>query len=34
VLISIQAVMNLIIDWKKEKQVHDLGVEVKEEHVD
>jgi TRAP-type C4-dicarboxylate transport system permease small subunit len=34
VLIAIQAVTNLVIDWKKEKQVHDLVVEVKEEHVD
>lgn len=34
VLIAIQSVMNLVIDWKKEKQVHDLVVEVKEEHVD
>jgi TRAP-type C4-dicarboxylate transport system permease small subunit len=33
-LIAIQAVTNLVIDWKKEKQVHDLVVEVKEEHVD
>jgi TRAP-type C4-dicarboxylate transport system permease small subunit len=34
VLIAIQAVTNLVIDWKKEKQVHDHVVEVKEEHVD
>ena len=34
VLIAIQTVMNLVIDWNKEKQVHDLVEEVKEEHVD
>jgi TRAP-type C4-dicarboxylate transport system permease small subunit len=33
-LIAIQAVMNLIVDWKKEKHVHDLVEEVLEEHVD
>jgi hypothetical protein len=34
VLIAIQTVMNLVIDWNKEKQVHDLVEEVKEELVD
>ncbi len=33
-LIAIQAVMNLIVDWKKEKHVHDLAEEVLEEHID
>ncbi|GAB4393185.1 MAG: hypothetical protein Tsb0032_11610 [Kiloniellaceae bacterium] len=33
-LIAIQAVMNLITDWKKEKQVHDMAEEVLEEHID
>jgi TRAP-type C4-dicarboxylate transport system permease small subunit len=33
-LIAIQAVTNLIVDWKKEKHVHDLVEEVLEEHVD
>jgi TRAP-type C4-dicarboxylate transport system permease small subunit len=33
-LIAIQSVMNLISDWNKEKQVHDLTEEVLEEHVD
>jgi TRAP-type C4-dicarboxylate transport system permease small subunit len=33
-LIAIQAVTNLIIDWGKEKQIHDLVEEVKEELVD
>jgi hypothetical protein len=27
-------VMNLVTDWNKEKQVHDLVEEVKEELVD
>ena len=34
VLIAVQAVVNLIVDWKKEKQVHDLVEEVKEELID
>jgi hypothetical protein len=34
VLIAIQTVVNLVIDWNKEKQVHDLVEEVKEELVD
>ena len=34
VLIAVQAVVNLIVDWKKEKQVHDLVEEVAEEFVD
>jgi TRAP-type C4-dicarboxylate transport system permease small subunit len=34
VLIAIQSLVNLVIDWNKEKQVHDLAEEVKEEHVD
>ena len=33
-LIAVQAVMNLIVDWNKEKEVHDLAEEVKEEHID
>lgn len=34
VLIAVQAVMNLIRDWKKAKQTHDLVEEVLQEHVD
>ena len=34
VLIAVQAVMNLIADWNKEKQTHDLVEEVMQEHVD
>ena len=34
VLIAIQTVMNLIYDWPKEKEEHDLAEEVKEEHID
>ena len=34
VLIAIQSVTNLIADWNKEKEVHDLAEEVKEEHID
>ncbi|MGD1878902.1 MAG: TRAP transporter small permease subunit [Kiloniellaceae bacterium] len=33
-LIALQAVMNLMVDWKKEKKVHNLVEEVLEEHVD
>ena len=33
-LIAIQTVMNLIVDWKKEKEAHDLVEEVIEEFVD
>ena len=33
-LIAIQAVVNLVADWNKQKQVHDLAEEVLEEHVD
>jgi len=33
-LIAIQAVVNLVKDWDKEKQAHDLAEEVAEEHVD
>jgi TRAP-type C4-dicarboxylate transport system permease small subunit len=33
-LIAIQAVMNLVADWHKEKQTHDLAEEVAEEFVD
>lgn len=33
-LIAIQAVVNLIADWNKEKVTHDLVEEVKEELVD
>ena len=33
-LIALQAVMNLIVDWKKEKKVHDLIEDVLEEHID
>ena len=32
-LIAIQSVVNLIADWDKEKVVHDLAEEVKEEHI-
>lgn len=34
VLIALQSVTNLIADWNKEKEVHDLAEEVKEEHID
>lgn len=34
VLIAVQAVANLIADWSKEKQVHDLAEEVAHEFVD
>jgi hypothetical protein len=34
VLIAIQAVANLIADWSKEKEVHDLVEEVAQEYVD
>jgi len=34
VLIAIQAVMNLIADWSKEKEVHDLVEDVTHEYVD
>jgi TRAP-type C4-dicarboxylate transport system permease small subunit len=34
VLIAIQAVANLIADWGKEKEVHDLTEEVAQEYVD
>ena len=34
VLIAIQAVANLITDWGREKEVHDLAKEITEEHVD
>lgn len=34
VLIAIQTVVNLIADWNKEKQAHDLVEEVLQEHVD
>jgi TRAP-type C4-dicarboxylate transport system permease small subunit len=34
VLIAVQAVANLISDWRKEKQVHDLAEEVAQEYVD
>ncbi len=34
VLIAIQTVTNLVVDWKKEKQVHDLTEAVLEEHID
>ncbi len=33
-LIAIQTVMNLIVDWNKEKETHDLSEEVAEEFVD
>ncbi|MPZ09820.1 MAG: TRAP transporter small permease subunit [Kiloniellaceae bacterium] len=33
-LIAIQAVTNLVADWHKEKQIHDLAEEVAEEFVD
>jgi len=34
VLIAVQAVANLISDWGKEKEVHDLVEEVAQEYVD
>ena len=34
VLIALQSVTNLIADWNREKEVHDLAEEVKEEHID
>ena len=34
VLIAIQAVANLIADWGRDKEVHDLAQEVADEHVD
>jgi TRAP-type C4-dicarboxylate transport system permease small subunit len=34
VLIAVQAVANLIADWGKEKEVHDLVEEVAHEYVD
>ena len=34
VLIAIQTVMNLIVDWNEEKHSHDLAEEVAEEYVD
>jgi len=34
ILIAVQAVANLIADWRKEKQVHDLVEEVQQEYVD
>jgi len=34
VLIAMQTVTNLIIDWNKEKETHDLIEEVKEEFID
>jgi TRAP-type C4-dicarboxylate transport system permease small subunit len=33
-LIAIQAVVNLVADWKKPKTVHDLVEEVAGEHID
>ncbi|MEQ8355340.1 MAG: TRAP transporter small permease [Kiloniellaceae bacterium] len=33
-LIAVQAVVNLIVDWKDEKYSHDLAEEVAEEYVD
>ncbi len=33
-LIAIQAVVNLVIDWNKGKETHDLAEEVADEHVD
>lgn len=34
VLLAVQAVTNLVVDWGKEKEVHDLVEEIVEEHVD
>ncbi|MCG8360383.1 MAG: TRAP transporter small permease [Kiloniellales bacterium] len=34
VLIALQAVANLICDWNRGKEVHDLAKEVADEHVD
>jgi len=32
-LVAIQAVVNLMVDWNKEKHSHDLAEEVAEEYV-
>ena len=34
VLIAVQAVSNLIQDWSREKETHDLVKEIADEHVD
>jgi len=34
VLVAVQAVANLIVDWGKEKEDHDLVEEIVHEHVD
>jgi len=33
-LVAVQAVANLIADWSREKEVHDLVKEISEEHID
>jgi len=33
-LIAIQAISNLILDWGREKESHDLAKEIADEHVD
>jgi TRAP-type C4-dicarboxylate transport system permease small subunit len=33
-LVAVQAVMNLISDWNREKEVHDLVQEIVKEHID
>ena len=33
-LISVQAVANLIADWGRDKEVHDIAKEISDEHVD
>ena len=34
VLIAVQAVMNLISDWGRQKESHDLTKEIADEHID
>ena len=33
-LVAVQAVANLIADWGREKEVHDLVKEIASEHID
>ena len=33
-LVAVQAVANLIADWSREKEVHDLAEEIAAEHID
>ena len=34
VLIAVQAVANLVADWGRAKEVHDIAKEISEEHID